>query len=347
MRKYLNIISQGDFPAWLLKYIAAPEFQRLDGVTNTSGIDQGGLYNFTQDSSTFAHSIGVALIVWRFSHDKKQTLAALFHDIACPAFHHTVDYLNDDPENQESTEERTGEIIRNSRTIARQLKRDAIMPSEVSDYKLFPLADNELPALAADRLEYTLSNGYFLLEIWSLEDIKRFSDNLVVLKNEHDIDELGFQDQDICQEFTTKNLLLDYWYRDNKCVASMQFIADILKSMMLRDLLTIDDLYAMSERETVDWILSCGDKTISEAFRNFQRATSIYSGNTIKKDRYCTAYRAKTRYITPLVASRDDHTPDQRITALSTATNRAVQKYLNAKTPKYVGFDFEFMPYSE
>lgn len=347
MREYLNVISNGDFPAWLLKYIAAPEMQRLHGVTNTCGIDQGGLYNFSHHVSTFAHSIGVALIVWRFSHDKKQTLAALFHDIACPAFHHTIDYLNDDAETQESTEERTGEIIRNSRTITRQLKRDEIMPSEVSDYKLFPLADNDLPALAADRLEYTLANGYFLFDVWTLDDVKRFSDNLTVLKNEHDIDEIGFQDAEICQEFTTKNLAISAEYRSDKCVVSMQFIADILKSMMLRDYLTIDDLYAMSEREVVDWILSCGDKTLSEAFRNFQRATSIYTSGSVKKDRYCTTYRAKVRYITPLVEGQDGHTRDQRITELSTSTDRAVQKYLNTKTPKYVGFDFEFTPYSE
>lgn len=321
--------------------------QRLHGVTNISGIDQGGLHNFSHHVSTFAHSIGVALIVWRFSHDKKQTLAALFHDIACPAFHHTIDYLNDDAETQESTEERTGEIIRNSRTITRQLKRDEIMPSEVSDYKLFPLADNDLPALAADRLEYTLANGYFLFDVWTLDDVKRFSDNLTVLKNEHDIDEIGFQDAEICQEFTTKNLAISAEYRSDKCVVSMQFIADILKSMILRDYLTIDDLYAMSEREVVDWILSCGDKTLSEAFRNFQRATSIYTSGSVKKDRYCTTYRAKVRYITPLVEGQDGQTRDQRITELSASTDRAVQKYLNTKTPKYVGFDFEFTPYSE
>lgn len=344
-REYLQVLSP-EFPAWLLKYIAAPEVQRLDGVTNVNGIDQGGLFSFSVRLSTFAHSIGVALIIWRFTHDKKQTLAGLFHDIACPAFHHTVDFMNGDSETQESTEERTGEIIRNSRAITRQLKRDGIMPGEVSDYKLFPLADNETPGLAADRLEYTLANGYFLYETWTLDQIKSFSENLTVLYNENGIEEFGLRDLEVAEEFTKNNLTLTAEYQNDKTRASMQFLADILKSMMLRDYLTMDDLYAMSEREIVDWVLSCGDKTISEAFRQFQRATSVYNSNTAKKDRYCTDVKTKVRYIVPLVQG-DDETGDRRVTELSKTVNQAVTKFLNTKQPKYVGFDFEFTPYTE
>ena len=39
------------------------------------------------DYNSLDHSIGVALIIWHFTHDKKQTLAGLFHDIATPLNH--------------------------------------------------------------------------------------------------------------------------------------------------------------------------------------------------------------------------------------------------------------------
>lgn len=39
------------------------------------------------------------------------------------------------------------------------LKRDNIFIEEVCDYKKYPLADNETPKLAADRLEYNFSGG--------------------------------------------------------------------------------------------------------------------------------------------------------------------------------------------
>ena len=305
-----------------------------------------GVYNNRAYHTVFTHSIGVALLLWRFTHDKKQTLAGLLHDIANPAFKHTIDYMNGDSETQESTEERTSEIIRNSRTITRQLKRDGIMPGEVSDYKLFPLADNPMPNLAADRLEYSLSNGYFIYDAWDIDQVKRFSENITVLHNENDLEELGFRDLDVAKEYTKGVLGYFAIYHSDNDRANTQFLADIIKSMMLRDYLTMDDLYNMSEREIADWILSCGDKTLSEAFRQFQRATSVYNSSTIKKDRYCTGVKAKVRYIVPLVQG-DSETGDRRITELSKSVNQAIIKYLDTKQHKYVGFDFEFTPYTE
>lgn len=344
-REYLQTLSP-EFPAWLLKYLAAPELQRLAHVDMACGFGYSGLGNFEHFHSVFTHSIGTALLVWRFTHDKKQTLSALLHDIASPAFKHTIDIMNGDGETQESTEERTSEIIRNSRVIMRQLKKDGILAGEVSDYHLFPIADNELPGLAADRLEYTLSNGYFLFDTWTLEEVKKISENIVVLKNEHGIDELGFRSLDVCKDFMKKSLPLFDAYHSPEARASDYFLADILRSMDVKGYLTSDDFYTMTEREIIDWILSCGDKTLSEAFRNYQRATSVYSGNTQKKDRYCSPAQVKIRYTVPLVESADG-SENQRVTELSLTVRRAVEKYLNTKLPKYVGFDFDFTPYTE
>ena len=72
------------------------------------------------------HSVGVALIIWNFTKDKKQTLAGLFHDIATPIFKHCIDFMNGDYETQESTEELTTCIIKNSKEIMALLERDNI-----------------------------------------------------------------------------------------------------------------------------------------------------------------------------------------------------------------------------
>ncbi len=344
-REYLKILC-ADFPIWLLKYIAVPEFQRLSKVAMTS-VDYGSIYQFPDFNSVFDHSIGVALIVWKFTHDQKQTIAALYHDIASPAFKHAIDYMNDDAETQESTEDRTSEIIRNSKNIMRLLHKDNILASEVTDYHLYPIADNSVPRLAADRLEYTLSNGLFLYETWDLAQVRYFYDNITILKNEDGIAELGFSDQDICEEFIELALPLFANYHSNEARASLQFIADIIKSMIVKAYLTYDDLYLMSEREIIDWILGCGDRTISDAFRQYQRATTVFSSNTIKKDRYCTDVKAKIRYIDPLVKDLDDIEEVHRISELSNSIARKLKKYLDDKPSKYTGFDFEFIPYSE
>lgn len=342
VRQYLQIFCP-DFPAWLLNYIAAPEMQRLANVSMV-GVDYGGIYNFQTTNTVLAHSIGVAEIIWHFTHDKKQTLAGLFHDIASPAFKHAVDYLNGDSETQESIEEGTSKIIRSSRVIMRQLKKDGILPSEVEDYKLYPIADNDIPNLAADRLEYTFSNGYFLYETWGISDVERLYNDITILENEGGLEELGFRTLALASEFTERNLPLSANYHSESARATLQFIADIISMMIDRDLLSRDDLYAMTEREVVDWILSCGDQTITEAFRNFQRTTSAYTSATVRKNVYCTDARSKVRYIVPLVEARNDQDPAQRVTELNSQTDDLVTEYVRKKQPKYVGFEFDFRP---
>lgn len=342
VRQYLKIFCP-EFPAWLLNYIAAPEMQRLANVSMVT-VDHSSIYNFQGANSVLAHSVGVAEIIWHFTHDKKQTLAGLFHDIAAPAFKHAIDYLNGDSETQESTEADTSKIIRSSRVIMRQLKKDGILPSEVEDYKLYPIADNDIPGLAADRLEYTFSNGYFLYETWGISDVERFYNDITVLENEGGLEELGFKTPALAAEFTERNLPLSANYHSESARATLQFIADILTMMIDRDLLSREDLYAMTEREVIDWILSCGDQTITEAFRNFQRATSAYASSTVRKNVYCTDVRAKVRYIVPLVEARNDSEPAQRITDLNPQTDDLVTEYVRKKQPKYVGFEFDFRP---
>lgn len=342
-REYLKLLCP-EFPAWLLRYIVAPEFQRLADVSMTT-MDYSALDNLPNFNSVFQHSIGVALIIWNFTKDKKQTLAGLFHDIASPAFKHSIDYMNGDSETQESTEQDTSKIIRNSKVITKQLKKDGILPSEVSDYHLYPIADNDVPGLAADRLEYTFSNGYFLYNTWTLPQIKTFYADLTILKNESDLDEIAFRTLDIASEFTLSNLELAANYHSDKARATLQFIADIISSMINSGYLTSDDLYIMSEREIIDWILSCGDKTIGDAFRQFQHSTAVYSGNTAKKSTWSTNVKAKIRYIAPLVQTDSDDNSAKRISKLDKSVATAIDQYISEKQSKYVGFDFDFTPY--
>ncbi len=62
-----------------------------------------------------------------------QTLAGLFHDLAPPVFKHCIDFMNGDSETQESTEEKTSDIIRNSSKIMSLLKKDGIQELAFKD----------------------------------------------------------------------------------------------------------------------------------------------------------------------------------------------------------------------
>ncbi len=343
IRNYLKILSP-EFPEWLLEYIYTPEMLKLDGIGMSCGTLYTKVYNDKYFYSSLTHSVAVALIIWHFTHDKKQTVSGLFHDIATPTFKHCIDFMNGDSENQESTEERTEQIIRNSKEIMALLKRDSIKVEEVSDYHIYPIADNDTPRLSADRFEYTLSGGLYQVRVFELKDIERYYNNIVILKNEDGIDELAFNDEKLCENFIHNiSKLWPRWVEDEDRLC-MQFIADIVKSMNIKNYITVDDLYKFSEKEVLQLIQNCEDNYIRNAFKNFQNATrdSVYKSDEPNNEIYCTSVKGKKRYINPLVNLENKVS---RIKDVSLIANDDINNFLNMKNHKFIGFDFKFKPY--
>ena len=167
LKEYYSILSK-DFPDFLIDYIETPRMQKQDRISCSCGTYYSKMYNIELWYSSLQHSIAVALVIWHFTHDKKQTLSGLFHDISTPAFKHCIDFMNNDHETQESTEDLTRTMILESKEIMNLLNRDNISIDEVADYHIYPIADNDTPMLSADRLEYTLSNG--------LGQVKKYGD---------------------------------------------------------------------------------------------------------------------------------------------------------------------------
>lgn len=341
IREYFKILSP-EFPEWLFEYINTPEMQRISGISMNCGTDYTKVFNIKQWYSNLDHSVGVALIIWHFTHDKKQTLSGLFHDIATPTFKHCIDFMNGDTEHQESTEERTESIIRNSKQIMNLLKRDNIKLEEISDYHIYPIADNDTPKLSADRFEYTFSSGLIFFRVWNLDDIRECYNNIKVLKNEDNILELGFTDKAICEKYISiVSKLWPQWLTDEDRT-TMQFIADTVKSMNVIGKISIDDLYTYSEKEIIDKILNCGDKYIETAFKNFQNATSIQKFDSPREDKYCINVKGKKRYVIPLVET-DNGT--FRINSVSEKARNDIDEYFKYKQTEYTGFNFDFKPY--
>lgn len=343
VKAYFSILSK-EFPKWLLEYIDTKEMKRISKISISCGTDYSKCFNVRYWYSNLDHSVGVALIIWNFTHDKKQTLAGLFHDIATPVFKHCIDFMNQDTLTQESTEERTTSIIKNSKEIMNLLKRDGIKLEEVVDYKIYPIADNDTPKLSADRFEYNFSSGLTFLRIWELDKIKKIYNNIIITKNEDGIDELTFKDIDICEEYihTIKDLW-PKWQSDNDKTV-MQFLADMCNSMNNAGYLTTDDLYNLSEKEVIEKILNCEDDYLSKKFKEFLKVTTAYKSKFPIEGKYCINIKVKARYIVPLVKTEIGSV---RITKLSKQVFYEITNFLNSTNSEYYTyFDFEFTPYN-
>ena len=252
--EYLNRI--GKIPRFLNKYLNVPSLLRLKNIGYFCGMDYASkeVYDFKELISRYDHSLSVALLTWKFTHDKKATIAALFHDVATPCFAHVIDYMNKDYANQESTEEYTEEIIKNDLELKRCLRIDKIKYSEICDFKEFSIVDNKRPKLCADRFDGIILTGYNWTKSMELDDILRFTDNLCVYKNEDNELELGFKDKDIAIDVLKISDEIDEICHSSEDNFMMELLANITRISINDKIIDYKDLYYITEVELFDKI---------------------------------------------------------------------------------------------
>lgn len=329
--EYLNIL-EPEFPGWLNDYINTQELLSQRYISITCGTIYSNLFESDFFFSSLDHSVAVALIIWHFTQDKKQTLSGLFHDIATPAFKHCVDFLNGDYMTQESTEDLTTEIIKKSSEIVKLLERDNIKISEIDDYHIYPIADNDTPRLSADRLEYSLSNALFTYKLLDIESIKEIYNDIEIQKNEENEIELGFKTKKMARKFVKVTSRLSIIYREDRTRYSMQFIADILKQLSNENKISKQDLYNLKESEVIDIIES---SEYNDIFNIWKNATKVKISKEEPKDVYYVHHGAKIRYIDPLVNG-------ERISKICKIANNMINKNLSYDMNNYVYLDFKF-----
>lgn len=327
---YFKILS-ADFPEWLNAYTNTKELQTQKYISTTCGTLYTDLFDSDTFYSSLDHSVAVALIVWHFTHDKKQTLAGLFHDISTPAFKHCVDFMNGDYLKQESTEDLTTEFIKKSQDVIKLLEKDNIKVEEIDNYHIYPIADNNTPKLSADRLEYSLFNALFTYKLLNLEEIREIYNDIEIEQNESGEPELGFKTKPIARKFVQVTNRMSVIYRNNRTRFSMQFIADILKRLKESGKITIEDLYDDKESDIIKIIESSKYKDIWNTWR---KAKKVNVSKTEPKNVYFIHQKSKVRYIDPLCNSK-------RMSKICKIAKNTINKNLSYDMDNYVYLDFK------
>ena len=282
--------------------IGAPCMQRLKAVGMNCGCEYTAFPRFAglKPYSRFDHSLGVALIVWHFTHDEKQAVAGLLHDVASPVFAHVVDFLRGDYLVQESTEDGTETIIARDGPLQRALCAAGLTTADVCDYHRYPIADNDSPRLSADRLEYTLGN-LINYGIRTEDEIKSIYADLCVGVAEDGQEELAFQTPAIARDFTEASLVCSKIYVSDEDRYAMQMLSEILKTALQSGVLSEADLNT-TEPAVIDALLSDG-RTRREWLR-FQSFRTILRSDAPQAGGAWRIIPAKRRYIDPLIKGR-------------------------------------------
>ena len=234
---------------FLNKYLNCPSIARLRNIGYFCGMDYASksIYDFKTYISRYDHSLDVALITWKYTHDKSSTLAGLFHDVATPCFAHVIDYMNKDYMTQESTEEYTEYIIKSDRELLECLKEDNICIDDVINFKKYSIVDIDRPKLCADRLDGLILTGMFWTKDVSLNDIDNILNNLTIYDNEDNVLELGFTSIDVLNRVNEISESIDiacHSYEDNYM---MELLANLTKYIIDNKYIEYEELYRLKE----------------------------------------------------------------------------------------------------
>jgi len=94
--KMYTSIYADETPLFIEQLVNTTEIRRLCDVGMHCGVEYANFPIYQQQKipySRLTHSVGVSKIVWNFTHDIRQAISGLLHDIATPVFAHTIDFL--------------------------------------------------------------------------------------------------------------------------------------------------------------------------------------------------------------------------------------------------------------
>lgn len=269
---YLKQLDYSNLPKFLLKYLKAPSLLRLKKIGYFCGMDYASkdMYDFREYISRYDHSLTVCLMVYKLTKDKKEALAGLFHDISTPCFSHVIDYMNEDYEKQESTEEYTEHIINSDKYLIKCLKEDNIDINEIINFKKYSVVDNERPKVCADRIDGVILTGIGWTKNINKNDIKKIVQDLYICKNEYNEDEIGFKTLNIAKKVLEVSKSIDLYCHSNEDNYMMQLLAQITKLSIDERYITYKDLYFYNEEEIFKLLKQKNNNKLKQLIKEFE-----------------------------------------------------------------------------
>jgi hypothetical protein len=138
----------------ILELVECPTFQRIRGIRQAG---PSALAFPFKDVTRFEHSLGVFILLRRLGAPRREQVAGLLHDISHTAFSHAVDFIYTSEE--QDHHEQLKPLMLGRADIAHAIVRLGFSPLEFYDDSIYPLLEQPIPDLCADRLDYFLRDG--------------------------------------------------------------------------------------------------------------------------------------------------------------------------------------------
>ncbi len=285
-----SLINLRKTPKEFYKYEQLPEFQRLKLIGYYCGTDWASkaFFNYQGFTSRFDHSLIGANQVYYFTHDLTAFMAYATHDIGSACFSHTIDYMNSDYINQESTEEKTKDIILGNQTMMEYFKQDGIDIDKMFEYQEGDsIVNNKRPKLCMDRIDGIIIPALTWLQIINLREAKHLYKDLILCTNEDGKAELTFEHKASVDRIIALNNAINDAIRADYDFYFMDTLAKIVKELIDNKIIAYDDLYKLNEPQLIQIIENYGRNhpDFYSLWYDFQYATEVPKRNKQIKDR--------------------------------------------------------------
>ena len=280
----------------LIELINSKTLQRLKGV------EQAGYFKpFCKYivGNRFDHSIGVMLLLKKYQAPLEEQVAGLLHDASHAAFSHAIDYVFKDGSEKNHTHQDNihNQFLLNSK-IPKILKKYQLDINYILEDKNFLLKENNIPALCADRIDYSLRDA-INYKTTTKKIINHILSNLIVKNNKW-----------IFNNFSTAQIFADNFYYINKkyyagLITAIMFktLSDCLKYALKKKYININDLYT-TDKQVIKKVNKYADQDKELKFYLSRLNNKIKAKNNPKN--YDSIIYCKSRIVDPLCMDRGE-----------------------------------------
>ena len=156
------------------------ELLQADAVQRLKDIYQGGITAFIRperNTTRLDHSVGVAALLRYLGADAEEQAAGLIHDVPHTAFSHVIDFVF--PNHEHTYHEEQSEGVFRKSEIPEILQRHGLDWWRVAEPEHYPLLEQPLPQLCADRLDYFLRDGILDLHTLTVAEGRALLDHQI------------------------------------------------------------------------------------------------------------------------------------------------------------------------
>jgi len=252
----------------------------------------------------YNHSIGVFLLLRKYGASLEEQIAGLIHDVSHSAFSHTIDYIavEDGHESQKnhSTQDDNHDAFIQSTEIPAILEKYSFDLNYILDDSNFPLKENELPDICADRIDYSLRQAYGIYGILN-EEQKNFILEHLVNHNSSFI----FDNQEAAKIYAET-----FWKMDEKHWSGIRSaIMFALGGRMFRyavkkSCVTLDDFFKLDDIKIIEMIKAKlgNDDEVKECMRLLNSSDENFENN---HENCIEKVFCKSRKVDPYIISGD------------------------------------------